>query len=714
MQTTGLIERETFNLGPGPACAVGWDDAGLPARVTDPSCVSPVNLLGFCDEAGTLFVQPRLEREVNVLDWGLDPSGLTPCDVGFAALIARIDTTRSMQTKIYFPAGIYRFDQPAPSVPPGVWIVGDGVGSSRAPRFYTNSGTRLAFFGSGAFIRFDLSGIAANGAHRGGVAHVEILCGNPSGAAAYPSIGEIGIEVLGDAQVTIAHCRFGAFKYSISIDGGEGAWLHDLTFDSSQFTIVQADGSFAHYSGYADMGTDRDSVALALAVGTTVQFVPASGGDRAKLVRSTGSWVAEGWKPGTSMFVSGSSLNNGTVVPIDVTTTTITLADRQPCVLETCAPAITATQFDSACAIRVGEFKFAVGGSANGVYIDRIQFNNSRWGTWHHGGIGHSVRQGNYELGGGYAVIDGVESAVFSELVGEGYRHGVGAIWIRPGASALRVTVRDCFFGSDRPAWRNDGVVYGGTFEGNMATSCAPYKPLDGSGYWYDMNCPPYSNVLSPTDPVLCASFFAVSAYVGHGTPVNHATAVRANLDVALVDFSLPGDVIRSVDHVLHERSATAYNGGKNASIRRVYSTNTGKPWSVKGDVLEGAELLTTDAPKDISAIEIPDHGAGWVEVEVVANSSANDGKMARWKIKQAVRREDGATVAGMYLVGSPTVTLAEDPFDGSFVAPSIVVVGNGSALSGNPLVGVAVRVTHHPTLNTNWSANVSFHTAGR
>lgn len=243
-----------------------------------------------------MYVDPHRADALNVLDFGFDPTGRTSNDAGVAAIFAFINTSNSQFSTVFFPEGTYRFDQPWPSIPPGVWIRGAGVGCSYFPRFYTGAGSRLFYTGAGSFITFKTGGVDTTAAHRGGLLDLEILAANPNGHASYPNIAEVGVDIIGDAQVTVAFCRLGQFKYAISVDGGEGVWLHDLTFDTGQFVVVNPDTSWTVYTGYADMNTDRDEVLVALTPGTQVTFSAASGGTRGKLTRSTGSWLAEGFR----------------------------------------------------------------------------------------------------------------------------------------------------------------------------------------------------------------------------------------------------------------------------------------------------------------------------------------------------------------------------------------------------------------------------------
>ncbi len=71
-----------------------------------------------------------------------------------------------------------------------------------------------------------------------------------------PNYNECGIEVIGDADVTIQKILSGGFKYQISLDGAEVAIVRDINFGAAS-------------AGYTDMGTDLgDDSAAAIRVGS--------------------------------------------------------------------------------------------------------------------------------------------------------------------------------------------------------------------------------------------------------------------------------------------------------------------------------------------------------------------------------------------------------------------------------------------------------------
>lgn len=80
--TQGPIPTSLIDLGAGRAEAVGVNSSGVPVRVSDPSCVSRLNFLGHCDEAGAMFLAPRRADRYEAEDFGLVPdwNGVTGTD----------------------------------------------------------------------------------------------------------------------------------------------------------------------------------------------------------------------------------------------------------------------------------------------------------------------------------------------------------------------------------------------------------------------------------------------------------------------------------------------------------------------------------------------------------------------------------------------------------------------------------------------------------
>ncbi len=154
IQHAGPVYPADHSLGVGLACAIGCDSSGAPVRVTDPSCVSGLNFLGWCDEAGTEFIHPRMEVVFNVKDFGAVGDGYIPStgpDVGTVvgtddteAIMACVAAAKRFSTSnatlgnaqptIYFPHGVYLCSQPInvrttsyyANYFPGFTICGDG------------------------------------------------------------------------------------------------------------------------------------------------------------------------------------------------------------------------------------------------------------------------------------------------------------------------------------------------------------------------------------------------------------------------------------------------------------------------------------------------------------------------------------------------------------------------------------------------------------
>lgn len=139
----GLLDPTTFNLGDGYACTVGTTVAGFPVRATDPTCVSAPNWLGHCDVKGNISISPRRDTEFNVLDWGLDPTGVTSCDAVFRTMLDQTTTG----DVIMFPRGTYKFLEgivmPRPQM--GIEIRGGSNGNATHGIFPPLNHTILSF-----------------------------------------------------------------------------------------------------------------------------------------------------------------------------------------------------------------------------------------------------------------------------------------------------------------------------------------------------------------------------------------------------------------------------------------------------------------------------------------------------------------------------------------------------------------------------------------
>jgi len=86
--TQGMIDPTTFNVGAGPACALGTDANGKVVRVTDSACVSKFKHLGVCDANGAIYVSPKNAKYVDITDFGAIGDGDAAKDVANGAAIA--------------------------------------------------------------------------------------------------------------------------------------------------------------------------------------------------------------------------------------------------------------------------------------------------------------------------------------------------------------------------------------------------------------------------------------------------------------------------------------------------------------------------------------------------------------------------------------------------------------------------------------------------
>jgi hypothetical protein len=118
VQLLGEVDSALVTLGPGPRTIVGWDVDGLPVRALDASCRSHPNYVGWCDESGTVFVEPAYRQtSFNIRDFGATGDGITDdTDAVDAALAAagRLSTDVPGQgdwfggAVVYVPSGSYR------------------------------------------------------------------------------------------------------------------------------------------------------------------------------------------------------------------------------------------------------------------------------------------------------------------------------------------------------------------------------------------------------------------------------------------------------------------------------------------------------------------------------------------------------------------------------------------------------------------------------
>lgn len=226
------------NLGAGVACAVGASSSGVLVRATDPTCVSAPNWVGYCDTLGNVFLAPRRDSEMNVLDWGLDPSGVAACDDAFAVLL---EQTTSGDV-VYFPRGSYKFletiNMPRPQM--GIEIRGQG-GQSTHAIFPPLNQTILSFANA------EGDGIRActdptTNSH-GFLTIRDLVLDQSNVANRYWDSGQTdewlaggaAIGMIGGQRLNVQGCAItGAWRFGIAIDGGEICTAIDCDFNNTK------------------------------------------------------------------------------------------------------------------------------------------------------------------------------------------------------------------------------------------------------------------------------------------------------------------------------------------------------------------------------------------------------------------------------------------------------------------------------------------------
>lgn len=138
----GTVNPNIFNLGDGYACAIGVNSSGVAIRVTDATCISAPNYIGYCDGYGTITVAPKRADNFNIRDFGAVGDGYTDDTNAIMGMVAVAKTSTSTAgkfsgIKLYFPKGIYlcsqqiNFDTTADDIThdwPNTTISGDGGG----------------------------------------------------------------------------------------------------------------------------------------------------------------------------------------------------------------------------------------------------------------------------------------------------------------------------------------------------------------------------------------------------------------------------------------------------------------------------------------------------------------------------------------------------------------------------------------------------------
>lgn len=197
------------------------------------------------DDGGTVFTSGGLDSPgvhgcwrrsydggINVAWFGLDRTGANPNDEVHSRMLASPACADS--TVFYYPPGDYLFADTIGPWPYGSRIVGSGIvgGDTGAAGDIHLGGTTLLFSGMGVGV--ELSNGNQVDIIRSGTLFegFEILGVNPNGESSYPNINEIGLEVLNECAV-VRLCRFGGFKFSISLDGAEVTAIEACNFDGA-------------------------------------------------------------------------------------------------------------------------------------------------------------------------------------------------------------------------------------------------------------------------------------------------------------------------------------------------------------------------------------------------------------------------------------------------------------------------------------------------
>lgn len=352
---------------------------------------------------------------------------------------------------------------------------------------------------------------------------------------------------------------------------------------------------------------------------------------------------------------------------------------------------------DSAVGVRYVTEVSSVSGNTNNHIIQGCQFSASMFGTLHEDGVGHFVRDSNYEVPGGIALLKGGQQVLFENLTSEGATKG--GMYCRRGTgegngATYFLTLKNIDFvgRADVPLINLDGNM--GITGLSIDQVQAQASPVSGairhseliSGAWIGLLSVPFGT------PIMDNYNNQLSGVVGQ--TVNHYTLAQAALDVAVIDFSVPSyRYSLSPTKVYNERRHTANNGGIDLSTDRVFHQNTARCAAEDAKAIEHAVFSAGVATANLAALTPAiQFGSGQVWITVQAVRPNDTTKMGSWRIRQKFHNSG----AGPVLLGSPTIEYAED-LDGSFVAPTILVTG-GSFVA---------RVQAHPTQDIDVSAKV-------
>ncbi|MEU4563426.1 glycosyl hydrolase family 28-related protein [Actinoplanes sp. NPDC023936] len=260
VQILGQVDTAVVTLGPGARSMIGWDADGAVVRVPDPACCSHPNYVGWCDELGTVFVEPAYRQtSFNIRDFGATGDGLADDTAAIEAALAaaaRLSTVIFGQGiwygggVVYVPSGSYRVTRSL-ILPRHTRLVGESMRTAALFFYLPETGT-----------------IAEDPQQGSG-----IVCTNEIAANGYPQTGVEDLSIIGAWTGTISERakRLGAgllFKGGGPLCGVrrcaiEG-WRVGIWFDTINIaTVEQCNIGGNVGAGYPDGWTAEDNPAEA-------------------------------------------------------------------------------------------------------------------------------------------------------------------------------------------------------------------------------------------------------------------------------------------------------------------------------------------------------------------------------------------------------------------------------------------------------------------
>lgn len=697
IQHYGPVDPNDRNVGAGAACAVGYDASLNLVRVTDAACVSGLNYAGWCDEAGTIFLQGRLAPVANALDFGLDPTGVTTNDAALVAMCAAM--MRSKCTTAYFPAGLYDFAAEIDYLPRAIRLVGDGLSDQAGARYYSGSGTRLRFRGAGDAITI---GDGTNTSSGGAIEDLEILGRlntdvdgqstfqgtEPTGAVDPTNINDRGLHLYGVVGFRLRNVRIGGFKRQISVDGGE-----------------HINGEHIEFSG----GGDGYGYQSCLDPSHKPATVTANAGTN-KYTLASGSWIAQGMKVGrvvnvgrdphfsTGDFTNPANYGDKTIVAV----TDLDLTVAEALVNETATRAWFKVDLgdDSARAIEIGSFDFVVPVSANVINFDDVLYNNSQVGCFHQSGTQHRFTNVSSEIPT-VAWLQGAVNVYYETISGEGAQSATFLLRYMDGegsSSTINLTIWNALMDPHFPlvaphATKPCGVVCLG-IGGSDFDSLGIYGryPVEGAGQisgLYDLggNRLPVSGV---SEGALCDGYTVSQSGAVIGHSYGHATKARAAHHFNLYNYSYPIDLLSSEGADYYGRNPPATQRGKEAYQWRQVYTPGGAIGTHERNAIGWAAIDAAAASQTTAKAPTPRDGAGVAILTATAHWTSDKTKIGAWQVRCRYSR-----ASGVVTLGTPS-TIFADNADG-FVAPVL------TASSAD----VVATLTAHATEDTVWSVTI-------